>query len=202
MSVRTAFYRLEWSTVADWVILSRSGDQAHVYSNTLNTDVHVPFVSLIAADRDMTSPMFLAVADPEPRTATGSASSAAGFIGGPAASSAPRTTSPGTGGQPLARTSDPQTAHDAANVAKSAAAHNRIKALHAHAAAGEHGLTGDELELATGLPYEVIGPRRPALEAEGLIVKAGVTRPNRRGNAQQVYVITEAGRAVADRAVA
>jgi len=140
------------------------------------------------------------------------APAAAGEVPPPPPSAASSVTSPDVAspaqrtdalrGQPVARHTDPATAHDAANVAKSNAAHNRLKVLLAHYEAGERGLTGDELEQATGLPYETLGPRRPALEADGLIVATGTRRPNRRGNMQAVYRITEAGRVVAERAVA
>lgn len=54
--------------------------------------------------------------------------------------------------------------------------------------------TGWELEKATGRPYQSVGPRRPSLEAAGLLVKAqGVRRTNARGNAEQVYRITADG---------
>ena len=82
--------------------------------------------------------------------------------------------------------------------AKAAAAENRIRVLMAHEAAGGDGLTGDELEQRTGTPYAVIGPRRPWLVDNEFLVQSGV-RLNRRGNREQVFVITDAGRDMAQR---
>ena len=92
----------------------------------------------------------------------------------------------------LARNTDPATAHEAAQRARHNAATNSDRCLAAHQAAGEHGLNGDELADATGLPYQTIGPRRPALEAQGLIVKA-VDRSGARikRDHKQVYRATE-----------
>ncbi len=96
--------------------------------------------------------------------------------------------------EPVARMTDPDTAHEAAHRARSRSAADADLVLKAHARAGEQGLTGWELEKATGRPYQSVGPRRPSLEAAGLIVKAqGVRRTNARGNAEQVYRITAAG---------
>lgn len=104
------------------------------------------------------------------------------------------------------RTLDPTTSHQAAEKVR-----NRTKAdtelvLVAHARAGARGLTGDELEQATGRPYQSVGPRRPALEKQlGYIAKRTdatgrvVTRTNRRGNSETVYAITPAGLAAARR---
>ena len=66
--------------------------------------------------------------------------------------------------------------------------------LCAHADAGEHGLTGNELETVTGRPYAKLGPRRPALEAAGLVEKVFKTpsQPVRR-DGQQVYRCTPLG---------
>jgi len=96
--------------------------------------------------------------------------------------------------EPVARLTDPDTAHEAAHRARSRSAADADLVLKAHARAGEQGLTGYELEKATGRPYQSVGPRRPSLEAAGLIVKAeGVRRTNARGNAEQVYRITADG---------
>ena len=107
---------------------------------------------------------------------------------------------PGTSNTPRARTSDPASAHQAAHRARSNAAINADRCLLAHGHAGTTGLTGDELEQVTGIAYQTIGPRRPALEDAGLIAKARdhdgrlLRRTNRKGNPEQVYVITAAGR--------
>ena len=95
---------------------------------------------------------------------------------------------------PRARLSDPATAHEAAARALPWASVARWIVLCAHADAGERGLTGNELEQATGKPYAKLGPRRPALEAEGLVEKVYKTpsQPVRR-EGQQVYRCTELG---------
>jgi len=102
---------------------------------------------------------------------------------------------PATSGVPVARATDPRPAWNAAADAKSAAARNRVRCIMAHANAGDHGLTGDELEQATGVPYQTIGPRRPWLEDNGFLVAAG-TRPNNGGRPVGVYVITGEGRSM------
>ena len=102
--------------------------------------------------------------------------------------------SPKDAGAPIARLTDPPAAHEAAaRVAEWAQVHRWI-VLCAHADAGEHGLTGNELEQVTGRPYAKLGPRRPALERDGLVRKLYRTpsQPVRR-DGQQVYVITSTG---------
>ena len=153
---------------------------------------------LFAADRDGSPPSFLGgggslhgkMRDPQ----------AAPVPSAGAALSAPHASSPGVGGQPRARRTDPATAHLAAITAAHTAPSNRMRVLFAHADAGERGLTGFELEQVTGMPYSVIGPRRPALEQDGLIADTLVRRPNDRGNLQAVYAITPAGAEVARKA--
>ena len=96
--------------------------------------------------------------------------------------------------QTNARATDPATSHQAAQRAAINAKSNRFLLLEAHVKAGSRGLQGDEIEAATGLAYETIGPRRPSLEADGLIRKAtdSTGQPVTR-NDKQVYVITPAG---------
>mgnify|MGYP000384988883 FL=1 len=94
---------------------------------------------------------------------------------------------------PVARVSDPPTAHLAAHKARARAHADARLVLAAHVAAGEFGLTGEELEEVTGRSYESVGPRRPGLEGVGWLCKAGVRRPNRAGNLMQVYVATPEG---------
>jgi hypothetical protein len=190
--VREARFRLPWSNVADWVILDHARGKAHVYSNTLNTDAFIVIDSLIAVDRGESSPLPLTVADPSSIGASSTAGSALSV----------RACSPAPGHLPQARNTDPDTAHAAAARAAGGAAASRVRVLIAHRDAGEHGLTGWELEQALKVPYESCGPRRPGLEADGLIYVTGEKRPNDRGNMQRVYAVTEAGRVEAARAVA
>lgn len=100
---------------------------------------------------------------------------------------------------PAARFTDPATSHQAAHTARHRAADRRRAVLLAHDAAGEHGLTGEELATATGEDYSVIGPRRPALVAAGWLAPTGQQRTNSRGNAMDVFAITAAGRMEAAR---
>ncbi len=96
---------------------------------------------------------------------------------------------------PTARVTDPSTSHEAARRASSHAAADAELVLLAHADAGERGLTGYELAAATGRLYSSVGPRRPGLERLGLIAKVpGLKRENERGNPEQVYRITHAGK--------
>jgi hypothetical protein len=96
-------------------------------------------------------------------------------------------------GMPVARRTDPHTAHTAAAKASKVVTEARRLVLKAHYDAGEYGLTGEELEEATGRPYESVGPRRPWLEGAGWIRKSALRRPNRAGNMMQVYTITPTG---------
>ena len=101
---------------------------------------------------------------------------------------------------PTARTSDPGTSHKAATRAAIKAESNKALLLIAHAEAGSRGLTGDEIETATGKPYQSIGPRRPALEEAGLVRKAiGDNGRLVERNDKQVYVITPMGDIEANR---
>ncbi len=163
------YYRLNGSLVDDWRITGTQGALYRVESATLNTHTFVDPSFLIAARSD--TPPSLAV--------TGG-----GHGSAPPPDSLGLDWSPRQSNPAKARLTDPQTAHDVTKRVK-VTEHTQI-VLDAHRTAGERGLTGDELEQLTGLPYQSCGPRRPALERAGLLVKAG-TRPNRRGNTEQVY---------------
>lgn len=204
-------YRIDgWGTTSDWVISQQLGaGLVRVDSALLQTHMLVDKDKLIVADRDAMPPASLFLS-PEGDARLCSPAAAGLGIGSPFDPAASSAASPGVAspaqqppplrGQPLARPTDPQTAHDAANVAKSSTAANRLRVLIAHRDAGERGLTGDELAAATGEPYAVIGPRRPSLAEDGLIVATNVRRPSNRGVMQQVFCITEAGRITADKA--
>jgi len=103
---------------------------------------------------------------------------------------------------PVARSTDPATSWAAATNAKSTASQNRIRCLFAHVAAGERGLTGDELEQVTGIAYEVIGPRRPWLVENGFLTEPIGKRQNNNGQAVNVHAVTPEGREMAARLVA
>lgn len=90
--------------------------------------------------------------------------------------------------RPVARTTDPTTAHKAAERAQVRASFNAWLLLGAHIAAGERGLIGREHKAWTGLPYEAIGPRRKGLAERGWVADTGTER-----DAQAVWVATAAG---------
>jgi hypothetical protein len=108
--------------------------------------------------------------------------------------------SPGALGKPpAARRSDPATSHRAATVARTRAADRRRAVLLAHANAHD-GLTGEELATVLREPYSTVGPRRPALVADGLLVHMPFdSRPNVAGNPMDVYRVTAKGRMEAAR---
>jgi hypothetical protein len=100
---------------------------------------------------------------------------------------------------PRARRSDPSTSHGAAAVARTRAADRRRAVLLAHANAHD-GLTGEELATVLREPYSTVGPRRPALVADGLLVHMPFdSRPNVAGNPMDVYRVTAKGRMEAAR---
>ena len=176
-------YRLDTGSVADWQITQRLGGNC----------VRIESPSLLTLDGTPTH-MIVRTSD---LIATGVPSGPVAGGGGqveatPSAGALPAAI------VPAARATDPATSHEAAATAKAAAAENRIRVLMAHEAAGGDGLTGDELEQLTGTPYAVIGPRRPWLVDNEFLVQSGV-RLNRRGNREQVFVITDAGRDMAQR---
>ena len=86
----------------------------------------------------------------------------------------------------LARWSDPTTSHQAA-------AQVNVKGLQqvaaeAHLKAGLRGLTGWELEQATGIRHDTITPRLRPLIRKGILVESGQTRPGPTGVAQRVLI--------------
>lgn len=198
----SVYYRLPlMGDVADWIVLSRSGDRAHIYSNRLGTDLHCDFKDLELADRSVAGSLLAA---DDPARHDGSSTAGPGSsLPGPAVCSAPTATSPGSGGQPRARVTDPVTAHHAADRARHKLTENQRAVLQAHAQAGPQGLTGDEMADLFGgeHTYPLYGPRRPQLERAGLLEKAGM-RNNRRNNPVTVYRCTEAGYAAAEKVVA
>ena len=94
---------------------------------------------------------------------------------------------PALQGPPLARTTDPAAAHEAAARATFAGTFDQWLVLAAHVATRD--LTGDELAEVCGRPYQSVGPRRPALERAGLIEETGTRRANK-----GVYRATDEGR--------
>jgi len=105
-----------------------------------------------------------------------------------ATAAAPETTLPLVSGAPIARNSDPAAAHDAAARAAHDYTFDQWLVLAAHVASVD--LNGDELGAVCGRPYQSVGPRRPALERNGLIEETGTRRKGK-----GCYRATDAGRA-------
>lgn len=107
----------------------------------------------------------------------------------PAGLPAPETIPPVVvSGAPIARNTDPQAAHDAAARARHDYTFDQWLVLAAHVASRD--LNGDELGAVCGRPYQSVGPRRPALERNGLIEETGTRRKGK-----GCYRATDAGRA-------
>ena len=94
------------------------------------------------------------------------------------------------------RRTDPPTSHDGRERRP-----QRLQVLEALAAAGEDGLTADELDIALGWPPSRTGRRLPELREAALVdrlvdLTTGelVTRPTRFATDAAVYRITPAGR--------
>lgn len=191
--------RLDGSAVTDWqhtgvhprygVRLESASLASHVYVPAhmiAATDVHArrPEAARSESERDL---------PPAPLRAT----IAPGVETPPPPPPAPG--APTLFDQPAARWTDPDTSREAAATATGLAAARRRSVLLAHAAAGDSGLTGEELAAACREDYAVVGPRRPSLERAGLVEYAGYRRPNSKGNPERVYRCTPAGRAEAAR---
>lgn len=76
--------------------------------------------------------------------------------------------------RPKARVTDPETSHQAAEVATVNAGTNRTMALLALAEAGPRGLNDFELEAVTGVKQTSIGVRRKELVSMGLVERAPI----------------------------
>lgn len=70
----------------------------------------------------------------------------------------------------------------------------RRKVLDAIAAAGERGMTDDEVAGETGMYRYSAAPRRNELLRDGWVEDSGRTRTNERGGQSEVWVLTDAGR--------
>lgn len=101
--------------------------------------------------------------------------------------------------QPKARSTDPETSHNAAQRSFDVTAeNNRGKALLAHLEYGA--MTDFELAERVHVPQTSIGVRRKELVMRGWVEKVeGKTRPSPSGTASQVWRITKTGRAEARR---
>jgi len=73
----------------------------------------------------------------------------------------------------------------------------KARVLAAIVAAGERGCTGDEIEVATGVSHQAVGPRLLELRSAGLVRRAiddqyrTIERPTRTGRMAVVWVATE-----------
>jgi hypothetical protein len=89
--------------------------------------------------------------------------------------------------RPVARSSDPSTSWQAAEIAEINAGTNRALALEALRAAGAAGLTDFQLAEITGVQQTSIGKRRGELVRMGLVVGTGETRPSPSGSPALVW---------------
>lgn len=94
---------------------------------------------------------------------------------------------------PVARNSDPQTSHQAAEYAAVNAGTCRARALQALVAAGDRGLTDFELAAWTHLQQTSVGVRRKELVRMGLVESTGERRPSPSGALAMVWRVTAAG---------
>lgn len=183
----TRYYRIPISSRA-WHIVRRLPDGIEVGDGTTTVIVQPHHLTEIApresADREA------AAVPPAVQAPSASPSDPAPHgVVAPGSGAAPLTAEPPLA---LARNTDPAPAHEAA--AKVNVHGDAWLVLRAHVEAGERGLTGDDLEAATGRKYQAIGPRRPWLEAQGWVAATG----DRRGG-KGVYVATAEGVAAWDR---
>lgn len=88
---------------------------------------------------------------------------------------------------PVARRSDPETSHQAAERASSGASTNRALALEALRKAGRAGLTDFELASLTGIAQTSIGVRRGELVRQGLVAATPMRRPSPSGSPAIVW---------------
>ena len=204
---RDRVYRISgWGTTSDWVVLRRERDgNVRLSSASLQTTIiahESKLIETVVADRDakLSPPsLFLGPQGDARLCSPAAAGLGIGSPFDPAASSVRAASSPDVRhGQPLARTSDPDTSRAAAIVARNKLTDNQRRVLIAHAEAGADGLSGDEMAEKMGgeAQYALLGPRRPQLERAGFLEKAGL-RPNRRNNPVQVYRCTPSGFALA-----
>ena len=96
---------------------------------------------------------------------------------------------------PNARSTDPQTSHDAAGQTEKKYARG-IVLLRAYAEAGPLGLTTEEAGIVTGLADDQDSgywKRRSDLSRQGYLMRTGQTRRSTQNREQQVYAITRDG---------
>lgn len=93
-------------------------------------------------------------------------------------------------GRPVARATDPDTSHQAAEDALPRAQRHRDLALTALRSAGDRGLTDFELADLTGVAQTSIGVRRHELVKLGLVAKTDDRRPAPSGSASIVWRAT------------
>lgn len=100
----------------------------------------------------------------------------------------------------LARSSDPQTSKDAAKAMRIRSASQKAALLREYA--DSDGLTDEEAGMLSGLAHQKAGywKRCSELRKAGYIVKTGDVRQGSTGMAQDVCVITQAGRAALSQA--
>jgi hypothetical protein len=91
----------------------------------------------------------------------------------------------------MARATDPDTSHEAAQDAAGNSDKHRALALRLLEEAGPDGLTDFDLAAATGIQQTSIGKRRGELRDAGLVINSGRKRPSPSGSAAIVWVAVE-----------
>lgn len=91
----------------------------------------------------------------------------------------------------LARTTDPQTSHDAAATVKV----NELEQTFLNTLATTYpvGLTADGVAAITGLPLNSVSPRTRPLVKKGLLRDSGLKHPTRTGTKAIVWSLTSPG---------
>lgn len=98
---------------------------------------------------------------------------------------------------PLVRTTDPQTAHDAADSMVPLLPAQRSRVLVTVARSGSLGITAYDVAVELGNQQSVMSKRLSELHAVGLVDKADWTRTGVSGRQLTVYVINQRGRDLA-----
>jgi hypothetical protein len=93
------------------------------------------------------------------------------------------------------RSTDPDTAREAAATATDGLTHNQLLVLQALAAAGHRGMIDHDHEAVNGLKQDTAGKRRGELATYGLVTDSGDRRKTPRGSRAIVWVLTPAGHA-------
>ena len=89
-----------------------------------------------------------------------------------------------------ARRTDPQTSHESARKARTFAASQAGRCLHAIKRRGAHGATQSQISESVGLHSHQVNKRLNDLHKAGLAMPNGETRRNASGRSERVWVAT------------